>query len=137
MRYCLFNSKEFFSEIGVGLAGFGISFLFLGVLLLFDKGLLAIGNVSLYFTCIFICLHKHYATITSILSIALIYCGARLCHRTMEDFEFLLSTTQNESQFCVPRRYYCSTYGLAHCRHDFRNLWFCIALQVSVLYYSL
>lgn len=33
-------------EIGVGLAGFGISFLLLGMLLLFDKGLLAIGNVS-------------------------------------------------------------------------------------------
>lgn len=32
-------------EIGVGLAGFGIAFLFLGVLFLFDKGLLAIGNV--------------------------------------------------------------------------------------------
>ena len=39
------NSLYFFSEIGVGLAGFGIAFLFLGVLFLFDKGLLAIGNV--------------------------------------------------------------------------------------------
>ncbi|KAH8278917.1 hypothetical protein KR018_011014 [Drosophila ironensis] len=32
-------------KIGIGLAGFGISFLFLGTLLLFDKGLLAIGNI--------------------------------------------------------------------------------------------
>ncbi|KAF2880086.1 hypothetical protein ILUMI_26098 [Ignelater luminosus] len=32
-------------KIGVGLAGFGVFFLFLGVLMLFDKSLLALGNI--------------------------------------------------------------------------------------------
>jgi len=32
-------------KIGVGLAGFGVSFIILGMILLFDKGLLAIGNI--------------------------------------------------------------------------------------------
>ncbi|XP_038079195.1 vesicle transport protein GOT1B-like isoform X2 [Patiria miniata] len=34
-----------FQKIGIGLTGFGAFFLFLGIIFLFDKGLLAIGNI--------------------------------------------------------------------------------------------
>ncbi|GFY92856.1 hypothetical protein Acr_08g0012520 [Actinidia rufa] len=36
-------------EIGVGLIGFGIFFSFLGLILFFDRGLLALGNGSVSF----------------------------------------------------------------------------------------
>jgi hypothetical protein len=34
------------SEIGLGLTGFGVFFSFLGIVFFFDKGLIAMGNVS-------------------------------------------------------------------------------------------
>ncbi|GFQ96970.1 vesicle transport protein GOT1B [Trichonephila clavata] len=34
-----------YQKIGIGLTGFGLFFLFLGVVFLFDKGLLALGNI--------------------------------------------------------------------------------------------
>lgn len=35
------------AEIGIGLTGLGFLFLVLGVLFFFDKGLIALGNVSI------------------------------------------------------------------------------------------
>lgn len=34
------------TEIGLGLTGFGVLFSFLGIIFFFDKGFLAMGNVS-------------------------------------------------------------------------------------------
>ncbi|XP_076351066.1 vesicle transport protein GOT1B-like [Tachypleus tridentatus] len=34
-----------FQKIGIGLTGFGVAFLFLGVIFIFDRGLLAVGNI--------------------------------------------------------------------------------------------
>ena len=47
----LLTSKVLFNlaEIGVGLIGFGIFFSFLGLILFFDRGLQALGNVRFFF----------------------------------------------------------------------------------------
>jgi len=52
LRVFLFDNGIFhdLAEAGIGLIGFGIFFTFLGVVLFFDRGLLALGNVRLTFT---------------------------------------------------------------------------------------
>lgn len=57
------------AEIGMGLTAFGFLFTFLGVVLFFDRGLLAMGNVS---NVVGACT----ASIADILSVLYFYCRA-------------------------------------------------------------
>uniref|UniRef100_A0A182J8C8 Vesicle transport protein GOT1B n=1 Tax=Anopheles atroparvus TaxID=41427 RepID=A0A182J8C8_ANOAO len=88
-------------KIGVGLAGFGIAFLFLGMLLLFDKGLLAIGNIL--FVCGLACViglertfrfffqkHKVKASIAFFGGIAIVLFGYPLIGMLIEMYGFIL-----------------------------------------------
>ncbi|XP_049536757.1 vesicle transport protein GOT1B [Anopheles darlingi] len=88
-------------KIGVGLAGFGIAFLFLGMLLLFDKGLLAIGNI--FFVCGLACViglertfrfffqkHKVKASIAFFGGIAVVLLGFPLIGMVIEMYGFIL-----------------------------------------------
>ena len=45
---------SFLLEIGLGLTIFGFGFIFLGMIFLFDRGLLAIGNVNIRFHVFFL-----------------------------------------------------------------------------------
>lgn len=46
LAFCVFLSLSFPPpEIGIGLTAFGLAFMILGILLLFDKGLLAMGDL--------------------------------------------------------------------------------------------
>ncbi|XP_070503640.1 vesicle transport protein GOT1B [Chironomus tepperi] len=88
-------------KIGLGLAGFGITFLFLGVLMIFDRGLLAIGNILFIsgLTCIigfkrtynfFFQKHKIKATVAFFLGISIVLLGYPLIGMIVETYGFIL-----------------------------------------------
>ncbi|XKL61136.1 hypothetical protein PGB90_008193 [Kerria lacca] len=88
-------------KLGVGLAGFGISLLILGVLLLFDKGLLAIGNILFIsgLACVigiqrtfrfFFQRHKTRATICFFGGIIIVLIGWPLIGMIFELYGFIL-----------------------------------------------
>ncbi|XP_065350777.1 vesicle transport protein GOT1B isoform X1 [Cloeon dipterum] len=88
-------------KIGVGLVGFGTAFLFLGILLLFDKGLLAIGNIL--FICGLACViglertfrfffqkHKARGTVAFFGGITVVLLGWPLIGMLVETYGFFL-----------------------------------------------
>lgn len=88
-------------KIGLGLAGFGISFLFLGVLMFFDKGLLAVGNLLFISGLAFIIglertfwfffqRHKIKASTAFFLGIFIVLFGWPLIGMCIESYGFLL-----------------------------------------------
>lgn len=88
-------------KIGLGLAAFGISFLFLGVLMFFDKGLLAVGNLLFISGLAFIIgiertfwfffqRHKLKASTAFFLGIFIVLFGWPLVGMCIESYGFLL-----------------------------------------------
>ncbi|EEB19593.1 Vesicle transport protein GOT1B, putative [Pediculus humanus corporis] len=88
-------------KIGVGFAGFGIGFMILGVILLFDKGLLAIGNIlfivglgcviGLQRTCrFFFQKHKFKASAAFFSGIFVILLGWPFIGMILETYGFIL-----------------------------------------------
>ncbi|XP_034255636.1 vesicle transport protein GOT1B [Thrips palmi] len=88
-------------KIGVGLAAFGVFFLFLGVILIFDKGLLAIGNIL--FICGLACViglertfrfffqrHKARASLAFFGGIGVVLLGWPLIGMCLETYGFVL-----------------------------------------------
>ncbi|XP_065162249.1 vesicle transport protein GOT1B isoform X2 [Atheta coriaria] len=88
-------------KIGVGLAGFGMFFLFLGMILLFDKSLLALGNIL--FICGLACViglertfrfffqrHKVKASIAFLGGIFIVLFGYPLIGMLVETYGFVL-----------------------------------------------
>lgn len=88
-------------KIGVGLAGFGIFFLFLGMLMLFDKSLLALGNILFIsgLSCViglertfrfFFQRHKVKASIAFFGGIIIVLAGWPLVGMLLETYGFVL-----------------------------------------------
>ncbi|KAB0792299.1 hypothetical protein PPYR_14258 [Photinus pyralis] len=88
-------------KIGVGLAGFGMFFLFLGVLMLFDKSLLALGNILFIagLSCViglertfrfFFQRHKVRASIAFFGGIIIVLVGWPLVGMLLESYGFVL-----------------------------------------------
>jgi len=90
-----------FQKIGLGLAGFGVAFLMLGTVLLFDKGLLAIGNILFLSGLAFIIglertfrfffqKHKWKATLAFFSGISIVFLGWPLIGMIVEIYGFFL-----------------------------------------------
>ena len=104
-------------KLGVGLGGFGVFFLLLGVTLLFDKGLLAIGNLFCIAgnKCRF---QKMSIVLISIFRVDMLYWNRK-------DNQIFFTTRKFEGILLFFWRNSSPSLRMANNRNDFGGLWIC------------
>ena len=112
--FCFSLTPFYFLEIGVGLAGFGVAFLFLGMLLLFDKGLLAVGNVS----SSLISFGRKLRENSFFFCADFIPKWSGLCDWPRANLPFLFPISQNQRHLGVLRRHFGGPFGISTYWHD-------------------